>query len=116
MGCAEEPGPVLHPVPRAMVQNHCRQVKAPTFQLLPNWAEPGGAGEEGSHHHLHRGRGLGAPQGQPAPSPAEPTRTSLDQQIPHTLPPIPSSLGPTVSSWFRSSPPASWGPPFYPQP
>lgn len=88
-------------------------------------AEPGGAGEEGSHHHLHRGRGLGAPQGQPAPClQLNPPGPPLTNRFLTPRLPTPSSSGPTVrGSWFRSlstcilgdrlsTPPAlmSWGP------
>lgn len=84
-GCAHEPAR-LHPAPRAMVQNQCRQINALTFQLLPNL-----------HSREERQRKTAiiifTEVGACTLSPAEPTRTSLDQQIPHTPPSHSQLLG-----------------------
>lgn len=76
------------------MQNHCRQVKALTFQLLPNLQSREERERKAAIIIFTEVGACGGPSGTACTlSPAEPTRTSLDQQIPHTLPSHSQLLG-----------------------
>ena len=102
MGCAHEPAR-LHPVPRAMVQNQCRQIKALTFQLLPNLQSREERERKVAIIIFTEVGAWGGPQGQPAPClQLNPPGPPLTNRFLTPGLPTPSSSGPTVGgSWFR---------------